>query len=95
VANETRGYYLVALLMPDGRVWTAGSEIEYWLGDVEQRTAEPKLALEAYEPVYYGVQNAAQVVGAPTLILYGKPFRFQVEVAGGDAAVGRVELMRF
>jgi len=35
----------------------------------QQKKSEPKLALEAFEPAYYGVKNRAQVVDAPTSIL--------------------------
>jgi hypothetical protein len=43
-----RNYHSTALLMPDGRVWTAGSNIGGRPGGVNQR----KLQVEIYEPWY-------------------------------------------
>lgn len=62
----------------------------------QQSKSEPKLALEAYEPAYYGVTNRLQATDNPTVILNGKSFFFEVEaMAGRNATVGRVVLMRF
>jgi hypothetical protein len=44
-ARETRGYHSVALLTPDGRVWSAGSEVDYG--------STPNLTIELFEPGYY------------------------------------------
>src|SRR5208282_3400396 len=62
VAGETRGYHSVALLMPDGRVWTAGSEWNYG--------ATPNLAIELFEPDYYAVSDRVSITAAPAGVFY-------------------------
>jgi hypothetical protein len=93
-ANETRGYHSTALLMPDGRIWTGGSEDE----DVttpQYPAGVPKLAMEIYEPPYYGLPNRLQITQAPSRISYGTSFNVSYIAPIKSVAVGRVALMRF
>ena len=83
VAGETRGYHSVALLTPDGRVWTAGSE---W-----NDTATPNLSIELFEPDYYLNPNRLAVTTAPRNLARGSSFTVQF-TAG--FTVRRVALMR-
>ena len=87
VAGETRGYHSVALLMPDGRVWTAGSE-----STGNPMDAKPNLSIEVFEPDYYQNPNRLILTRAPSDIAYGEPF--MVEFSGGFSIM-RVALMRF
>src|SRR5205823_1151485 len=85
-ASETRGYHSVALLMPDGRVWTAGSE---W-----NASATPNLAIELFEPAYYLVADRAVITAAPATVGYGQRFTVHFRPAGTNGAIARVALMR-
>ena len=55
-ATVPRGYHSVALLLPDGRVWTAGST-EGSLGATEN--AEKRV--EVYEPDYFGKAGRPEI----------------------------------
>ncbi|MBW3579164.1 MAG: DUF1929 domain-containing protein [Actinobacteria bacterium] len=79
-ATVGRGYHFTALLMPDGRVFTAGST-----GSGE--FAE-ELRIERYEPGYIG-QSRPTLSGAPSLVGYNRTFTVQV-----DRDIERVALMR-
>jgi hypothetical protein len=82
-AAVPRQYHSVALLMPDGRVFTAGSDKE-----AREGVASAELRIEIYEPWY--VEKARPAVSAaPAAVHYGE--RFEV-TAGGDVA--RVAVIR-
>jgi hypothetical protein len=89
-ATVVRNYHSVALLMPDGRVWTAGSNHNgaqsFPMPDVDNR----ELRIEIYEPAYVG-QSRPQILEAPTTITYGKPFTLDATQAH---SIGRVALIR-
>jgi hypothetical protein len=86
VARETRGYHSVALLLPDGRVWTAGSE---W-----NDTTTPNLAIELLEPAYYRQADRVAITGAPTEIGYGHQFVVQFQPTTNNPPIQRVALTR-
>lgn len=77
-----RGYHSVALLMPDGRVWIAGSTWSDWLQN-EHR-------MEVYTPPYI-VPGRVQIEEAPPSVGYGA--RFEVRLSS-SAAISRVALIR-
>jgi len=93
-ATVPRNYHSVALLMPDGRVWTAGSNIDC------RRSFQPpfnpgttnnmELRMEIYEPWYYS-QPRPTISNAPASVEWGESFQVQTPQAG---AVSRVVLMR-
>jgi hypothetical protein len=83
VAHETRGYHSVALLIPDGRVWTAGSEWNY--------SATPNLSMELFEPDYYQVANRVSITASPGAVNYNQSFGVRFSP---DRTIARVVLMR-
>ena len=86
--RKWRAYHSTALLLPDGRVLSAGDD--YWaLGDVKrQHAATPMDVGEIYSPPYLfdGDQLAPRprIDDAPTAVPYGAPFG--VKVSQRDAA---------
>ncbi len=80
--NVKRGYHNVALLMPDGRVWIAGSTWSDWSQD-ERR-------MEVYTPPYI-VPNRVEIETAPPSVGYGASF--EVELSS-SATISRVVLIR-
>lgn len=83
-ATVGRHYHGTALLMPDGAVWTAGSN-----GPSEEG-GNNELRIEVFEPDYFG-PGRPQITSSPPSIGYGVPFR--MEVAPGTD-VRRVVLLR-
>ena len=68
-AQVARNYHSVALLMPDGRVWTAGSSI-----DAARGAEHAQQQIEIYEPAYYR-ETRPEVIGPlPTAVNYGATF---------------------
>ena len=86
-ASETRGYHSVALLMPDGRVWTAGSE---W----NHQKETPNLAIELFEPDYYSVANRVSVTAAPAAVTYSETFNIEFHSISLNTQITRVAFMR-
>lgn len=85
-AQVTRNYHSVALLMPDGRVWTAGSDFnaEPGIGSAEMR-------IEIYEPWYHGRPNRPEILAAPDRWATGE----EVSVRTTHAEdIGRVAMVR-
>ena len=72
-ATVIRNYHSVALLMPDGRVWTAGgnhnSQQSFPAPGVDNR----ELRIEIYEPPYYSADRP-QLTSAPRAIGWGQTF---------------------
>lgn len=86
VASETRGYHSVALLMPDGRVWTAGSEFN--------NTAVPNLSIELFEPDYYHVTDRTTITSAPASAGYGQNIAVNFTPTSTNTPIAQVVLMR-
>ncbi|MEU5536881.1 galactose oxidase-like domain-containing protein [Streptomyces sp. NPDC020362] len=86
VAAETRGYHSVALLTPDGRVWTAGSEFN--------DTSTPNLSIELFEPDYVAVADRVTIRSAPGAVGYGRTFRVDYTPTSTGTPIARVVLMR-
>ena len=78
-----RLYHSTALLLPDGRVLTAGS------GD--DGPAVNQLQAEIFSPPYLFKGARPTITGAPDLIQYGAPFTVQTADA---ATIGSVALIR-
>lgn len=81
-ATVRRHYHSSALLMPDGSVWTAGSN-----GGGTAR----ELHIEIYRPPYMGMLGRPRIQSSPAAVTYRSTF--SVGVAGA-AAIRRVALMR-
>jgi hypothetical protein len=92
-----RVYHSVALLLPDGRVWIAGSNHDSGRNRSGNSVDHPgtdarELRMEYYSPPYMDSQAARPIIAsAPAEMGYGQPFR----IASPDAArVERVSLLR-
>jgi hypothetical protein len=77
-----RGYHSVALLMPDGRVWIAGSTWSDW--------AQNETRMEVYTPPYI-VSGRVKIEKAPPSVGYGASFRVALSSA---TKITRVVLIR-
>lgn len=82
-----RNYHSTALLMPDGRVWTAGSSISAKPGDP---ATQDQLRIHIFAPPYPAGQRP-RITDAPRSVGYGD--RFVVNTPDAEA-VGRVALLR-
>ncbi len=104
-AQVCRNYHSVALLMPDGRVWMAGSNLAgKWSfhnpadfpgtlpHDAQQGTVDNRdLRIEIYEPWYVGRGDRPTIAAAPASVAVGSAMQIQTPQA---ATISRVALMR-
>lgn len=88
-AKVVRGYHSVALLMPDGRVWTAGSTDPAGGDKIPPFDRENEYRIEIYEPSYYN-SNRPTIVKAPPSVGYGQKFNVTI----GSDTISRVALTR-
>lgn len=77
-----RNYHSVALLMPDGRVWTAGSSKDHG--------AQHEPRMQVFEPWYVGEQRPA-ITQADEVIHYQRNFTLGIR---HDRPIARVALVR-
>jgi hypothetical protein len=89
-ASVVRNYHSVALLMPDGRVWTAGSNLNGQQSFPAPNVDNRELRIEIYEPDYFG-QKRPEIVAAPATIDCGQTFELHVTHAN---SIRRVALIR-
>jgi hypothetical protein len=68
-AEVPRNYHSVALLMPDGRVWTAGSDKDGASGQ-----AARELRIELFEPWYFSRPDRPQITGVETMSFAEAPY---------------------
>ncbi|MGH9928393.1 MAG: galactose oxidase-like domain-containing protein [Pyrinomonadaceae bacterium] len=88
-AAVVRNYHSVAILLPDGRVWTAGSSKRADSGNPDDANIAEK-RIEIYSPSYVG-QPRPTISASPDYISYGAPFELETPNAG---AIERVALIR-
>ncbi len=88
-AQLTRNYHSVALLLPNGKVWTAGGNDNANSGNPDDVGVKQ---IELYEPDYVAVANRIQISDAPRFAAYGQPFEIMLDRAATN--VGRVALIR-
>ncbi len=88
LANSTvvRNYHSTALLMPDGRVWTAGGNKGAQSGDVTVR----QLEVEIYEPWYMCAERPV-IRSAPSSVNAGQRVIVRVK---SPAPIARLALLR-
>lgn len=87
-AMVARNYHSTALLMPNGRVWTAGSSKNADQGDP---AAVGELRVELFLPPYDGNPGRPQITEAPLSAGYGQAFEIRCPQA---AQLRRVALTR-
>jgi hypothetical protein len=89
VAAFTRNYHSVCLLLPNGKVWVAG-------GDINAQSGDPNVVgikkIELYEPAYITVPNRLQINAAPKFAAYGQSFDIMLDRPASN--VSRVALIR-
>lgn len=77
-ANQVRDYHSVALLLPDGRVWTHGGNED----GKDDTCAEPsrQLNVDIFEPWYYGRDDRPVITSAPeTMVPDGREYTIGVD----------------
>lgn len=87
-ATVTRNYHSTALLMPNGRVWTAGSSKNAGAGDP---TSVGEMRIELFLPPYDGNAARPQITDAPASAGYGQTFEIGCPQS---AQIRRVALTR-
>jgi Domain of unknown function (DUF1929) len=87
-ARVARNYHSVALLMPNGRVWTAGSSKNAASGDP---AVVGEMRIEVYKPPYDAELDRPQITSSPSSIVYGQTFEVRTPQA---ANIRRVALIR-
>ena len=87
-ATVVRNYHSTALLLPNGRVWTAGSSKNADAGDP---AAVGELRVELYQPPYDAQPNRPELTSAPVSVGYGQTFEISSPQAG---QIDRVVLTR-
>jgi len=86
-----RNYHSTAMLLPDGRVWTAGSSKNTATGDpTDSNIAEKRI--EIYSPPYVG-QPRPSITAQPAFLRYGQSFPINFTAAAGTT-IQRVALLR-
>lgn len=91
-AQKARNYHSVALLLPDGTVFVAGSNID---GDSGDPATVAQRNIEIYEPAYVGNAGRDMIASAPDLVpLDAESFSFTMGSAAEAAAVRTVALVR-
>ncbi|MBI3537988.1 MAG: DUF1929 domain-containing protein [Chloroflexi bacterium] len=70
--NVIRNYHSTALLLPDGRVWTGGSNLNGWRGE-----AFRELRMELFEPPYLFAGARPRVSGAPATLTTTNDFEIE------------------
>lgn len=88
-ALRNRNYHSTALLLPNGKVWVAGSSIGGRDGD-PATTGIRKI--ELFEPDYIAVAGRLVIEAAPSLLPYGAEVDVQVDRAAAN--VQRAALLR-
>lgn len=87
-AAAVRNYHSTALLLPNGRVWVAGSSKN---ADPGEPTAVGELRIEVFKPIYDADANRPQLTNAPTSAGYGQSFEITCPQA---AQIRRVAITR-
>lgn len=86
-ARVVRNYHSVALLLPNGRVLTAGSNLDGVPGGDDVK----EYRIEIYSPAYADDPDRPEVVQSPASVAYGEHFEV---VATSTAVIERVVLIR-
>jgi hypothetical protein len=88
-----RNYHSTAMLLPDGRVWTAGSSKDAQPGDPNDPNATfAEKRIEIYSPPYVGQPRPA-ITAQPAFLRYGQSLPIEFAPAAGTT-IQRVALLR-
>ena len=83
-------WYPTLVTLPDGRVWTAGSNHNGAQSFPEPNVDNRELRIELYEPPYVGLSRP-EIADVPTTITCGEQFTLETPHAN---SIGRVALIR-
>jgi hypothetical protein len=86
-ATVKRHYHSVALLMPNGVVWTAGSNTD----GTSSGENEGEKRIEVYRPSYVGKANRPEITRNPESLIYGQTFEIHTPQA---ANIQRIAMIR-
>jgi hypothetical protein len=86
-ATVPRNYHSVALLLPNGRVLTAGSNLDGQSGGDDVK----EYRIEVFSPDYVDTPDRPRVLGAPTTLSYGEEFELATTRAD---RIERVAMLR-
>jgi hypothetical protein len=89
-ATVVRNYHSVAQLMPDGRIWTAGSNKNGAQSFPEPNVDTRELRFELYEPAYVG-QSRPEILEVPDSVACAETFTVDTTQA---ESIRRVALIR-
>ncbi|MGQ0712829.1 MAG: galactose oxidase-like domain-containing protein [Gemmatimonadaceae bacterium] len=89
-ATVIRNYHSVAMLLPDGRIWTAGSNHDARTGDPSDAAIAEK-RIEIHRPSWFANAARPTITNAPLVVTYGQTFDVQTPQA---ATISRVALIR-
>jgi len=92
IAQVERRYHATALLLPDGRVLTAGSTGGIFppTNDIGVDKYNPQFRLEVYEPPYLFAGLRPQIEQAPDHIVYNTPFEITLHGSDWPAAAALI-----
>lgn len=91
-ARVARNYHSVALLLPDGSVFTSGSNVDAAAGPP---TSVGQLNIEIYRPAYFSNPGRPVLANAPGLLTYAdETFTLAAGSAAQAASIRRVALIR-
>lgn len=95
-AAITRNYHSTALLLPNGKVWVAGGNVNGAPGpddpDSEEADTFRVRKIELYEPEYIAVTNRIRIIAWPQFVSYEESFDITLDRPAAD--VERVALIR-
>lgn len=89
-ATVVRNYHSVAVLLPNGRVWTAGSNHNAATGNPSDANIAEK-RIEIFRPAYDGDPARPTITAAPPVVTYGQAFTVRTPEA---ANIRRVAIIR-
>jgi|GEM_PF-2240518 len=90
-AAATRNYHSVALLMPDGRVWTAGGNVNAQQSFPAPGVDNRELRIEIFEPWYHGRTDRPHITALPDTIHSMQDFLVR---SGAGETISQVVLIR-
>lgn len=89
-ATVIRNYHSVAMLLPNGRVWAAGSNHDAATGNPNNAAIAEK-RIEIFRPAHDGDPARPLIIAAPQVVTYGQAFEVRTPQA---ANINRVALIR-
>jgi hypothetical protein len=90
-ATATRNYHSVALLMPDGRIWTAGGNVNAQQSFPTPGVDNRERRIEIFEPWYYGRPDRPHLTSVPDAMHTMQEFPVR---SGAGETIARMAMIR-